>query len=175
MKKNTKLIFGVCLAVGLAIAFTGCMTNPIKSNLKTADVNAGNFCVISIDRYKIDKAEINGKRIKSSVPIFSAAVSEAYILPPGHHKIVVGFSGATTSHTYGDARFSSTVAYQQVIEREFENGQFYYILPLMYNGTLTAMVINETDPSVWETQKGSSVFYANERREKVEKKLGIKR
>jgi len=172
MKKVSTLVLCVCLAIGHAIAFTGCAYSSIASNLMTPNVNKENFCVISIDK-DIYKIEIDGKRVKEA-NIFLGYTAAANILPPGHHKIVVQFNSNYQQHAEGDARYSTWNKHQQVIEREFENGQYYYIVPLKYQGELTAMVINETDPSVWEKQNGSSVSWAQERRKMAEKKLGIK-
>jgi len=168
MKKINKFLLGVCLAIGLAIVFCGCATNTVAKNLMTPDVNAENFCVISFD-WDLYKIEINGKRYSPANKWFGYT-SKSYILPPGNYKIVVQFNSDFKQNAYEGV--NTWVENQQVIEKEFANGQYYYILPLLYKGKVTAMVINETDTSVWEKQEGGNDW--QERRKNVDKQLGIK-
>jgi len=163
MKKVNKLFLGVCLAIGLAIAFCGCVTvNPISTDLMTSDVNAENYCVITFHK-NIEKIEIDGKRYQPANG-FVGNVAKSFILPPGKHRIVVQFRGNHQKDSFGDVQISTVNIYQQVFEREFGNGQYYYI----YNDR----IINETDPTGYKDP--NDVYEAKERRKDVGKKLGIK-
>jgi len=163
MKKNTKLFFGVCLAIGLAIASTGCATRSIARNFMTTDVNAENYCAITFDR--IYKIEIDGKNCRVPNKIFGE-FEIIYILPPGNHRIVIEYN-ADFQNVSGQGDYQGGYTfnrYQVVFEQEFLNRQHYFIYA--HN-----KVINETNPNIWLSP--NTAESAIRRREEVEKMLGI--
>jgi len=126
MKKCQKLILGVCLAIGLAIAFTGCGSAPVVFD---KSVPLEQSSTIRINNYTYVSANINGKPVEWITSSFN---QKQVIIPAGEHTFRIG---TDTNRRQGLV----------LVTKNFLPGHTYFVIASILGSKVYGAIIDEAE------------------------------
>jgi len=126
MKKCQKLILGLCLAIGLAIAFTGCSSAPTVFD---KSVPLEQSSTIRINSYTYVSGNINGTPVEWVTSSFN---QKQVIIPAGEHTFRIGTD---------DNRRQGLVS----VTNNFLPGHTYFVIASIIGDKIYGAIIDQGD------------------------------
>jgi hypothetical protein len=147
MKKKSKLVLGVCLAIGLAIAFISCGSSPVINEFMDPNLPVNGHAALSVSSNIIISSVDGQFSLSGKYGGNDWGREPVLVLAPGSHVFVLMYydSGAN-SKTDGLS-----------VTHKFEAGRYYRLFPERRDGKVAFMFEDRTIPGIWDTKPLSTV------------------
>ena len=149
MKKKSKLVLGVCLAIGLAIVFSGCASTEVYNSFMDKELPVREHALLLVDRY-IALSMIDGE-LQLKAGTASQNKSKMFLLIPGTHSFTLVYvrdNGSTISKSdSGGVGLSG----------DFLAGHIYRITAEISDNKISFHLNEENDKSIWDSKEVASI------------------
>jgi len=145
MKKNSKFIIGLCLAIGLALVCTA--ASLFDNSLMDSRVQIADHAVLYFDSGIAHPLVDNDIIVDTKGTLSDKNI--IVMLTPGVHTI----NGMIADFAFGQNTITSTTSGFMEITHDFATGHHYFIQVVKNGNTVSLQIIDETNPvSAWNDE-----------------------